>query len=61
MPTDEQLIEEIQGGSIAAMEMLVRLFGLPVLYPFVAIAVMIATIVLSLSLLYGTMRRKEVM
>ncbi|MDQ0115768.1 ABC transporter permease subunit [Paenibacillus harenae] len=39
----------------------INLFGLPVLYPLVAIAVMIATIVLSLSLLYGTMRRKEVM
>lgn len=38
----------------------VNLFGLPVLYPFVAIAVMVATIVISLRLLYGTMKRKEV-
>lgn len=38
----------------------VPLFGLPVLYPFVAIAVMAGAIALSLMLLYNTMRRKEV-
>ncbi|MGO4373784.1 hypothetical protein AB4Z21_24080 [Paenibacillus sp. MCAF20] len=38
----------------------INVFGLPVLYPFVAIAVMVALIALCLSLLYGTMRRKEV-